>query len=252
MRIAAFIRSIVAVAFTATVASGQDDFRTTQDHAGLWVNYSGEHAVSDRAAFLFDFSIRRSEFASVWRTLLVRPGLQWELTPSFRAAGGYTFSYVYPSASSSGRFHTPEHRIFQQVSLSHVVGDVGVSHRYRFENRWFGQNDTTSPDGRIQGWTKRQRFRYQVKGTLPLGRTRAYVTSFNEIFINMGANVRYNVFDQNRFAAGVGIRITPTLRLETSYLNYVVLQGDGRGVDRNHVWMTVLNSTQALRRSTRR
>lgn len=236
----------------AGAARAQDAFRTTQDHAGLWLNYTGDHALSERASLLFDFSVRRAEFASVWRTLLVRPGLQWELKPAVRVAGGYTFSYVYPTGSQNGRFHTPEHRMFQQISLSHTLGDAGISHRYRFENRWFGQRDTASSDGGIQSWTKRQRFRYQVKGTLPLGDSRAYLTAFDEIFINLGANVRYNVLDQNRFAAGVGIRLTPTLRLETSYLNYVVLHADGRGVDRNHVWMTVLSSTQTLRRSARR
>ncbi|MGQ0639568.1 MAG: DUF2490 domain-containing protein [Gemmatimonadaceae bacterium] len=243
---------LVAVAVAAADASAQDVFRTTDDRSGVWLNYGGEHSIGERASFLFDLSIRRGDFASVWRTLLVRPGVQWELTPGVRVAGGYTFSYVYPAGSQNGRFHTPEHRIFQQISLSHVLGDVGLTHRYRFENRWFGQHDTTTNSGEIDGWLKRQRFRYQVKATLPLGDSRTYLTAFDEIFINMGANVRYNVLDQNRFAAGLGVRLTPALRLETYYLNYLVLHSDGRGVDRNHVWMTVLNSTHSLRRNARR
>jgi len=252
MRLSLVVTGLLSVAAATLNVGAQEVFRTTEDRSGLWLNYGGEHAVGERGSFLFDLSIRRTEFASVWRNLLVRPGFQWELTPGVRAGGGYTFSLVYPGGSSNGRFHTPEHRIFQQLTLSHVVGDVGLSHRYRFENRWFGQHDTTSTDGDIDGWLKRQRFRYQVKATMPLGASRTYVTAFDEIFVNIGANVRYNVFDQNRFAAGLGVRLTPALRLETYYLNYVVLHADGRGVDRNHVWMTVLNSTHALRRNTRR
>jgi Protein of unknown function (DUF2490) len=214
------------------------------------VNYSGEHALVDRWSAMFDLSIRRGDFASVWRTLLVRPGVQWQLSPSVRLGGGYTFSYVYPAGSQSG-LHTPEHRIFQQLQLSHSAGRVSLSHRYRFENRWFGQRDTASADAPISSWLKRQRFRYQVKATLPLGSSRTYLTTFDELFINLGANVRYNILDQNRFAAGIGVRLTPVLRLETYYQNYVVLHADGRGVDRNHVWLTVLNSTQPLRRISR-
>ncbi|MGH7695312.1 MAG: DUF2490 domain-containing protein, partial [Gemmatimonadaceae bacterium] len=117
--------------------------------------------------------------------------------------------------------------------------------------RWFAQKDTGAGDERTQSWLKRQRARYQVKGTFPLGSGRAYLASFDEVFINIGANVGYNVFDQNRFAAGLGMRLTNTLRLESYYLNYLVLHGDGRGVDRNHVWLTMLHSTQPFRRATK-
>jgi predicted porin len=177
--------------------------------------------------------------------------LQWQLRPGVRIGGGYTFYYTYPAGSESGTLHTPEHRLFQQLQLSHSAGDVSFSHRYRFENRWSALHDSARRDDHVTGWRTRQRFRYQVKTTLPLGSGRTYLTAFDEVFINMGAGVRYNVFDQNRFAAGLGMRITPRLRLETYYQNHLVLHADGRGVDRNHVWMTVLNSTYALRRSTR-
>jgi hypothetical protein len=253
MRTTTLSTGLVAIALCAvpSPSRAQEEFRTTDDRSGVWLTYSGEHALAERSLFMFDLSIRRGDFASVWRTLLVRPGVQWQLTPGVRLGGGYTFSYVYPAGSQNGGYHTPEHRMFQQLSLSHSVGKLSLGHRYRFENRWFGQRDSGRAH-RISSWTKQQRFRYQVKGTYPLGSgERTYLTAFDEIFINLGANVRYNVFDQNRFAAGLGIRITPSLRLETYYLNYLVLHSDGRGVDRNHVWMTVLNSTLALRRNTR-
>lgn len=241
-----------ALAFAAADLSAQESFRTTEDHAGLWLTYVGDHALNDRWSFLFDGSIRRGEFASVWRNVLVRPALQWQLTPGVRLAGGYAFSIVYPAGNASG-LHTPEHRIFQQALISHAIGKLSLSHRYRFENRWFGQKDpVTRDDSDVQNWVKRQRARYQVKGTYPLGSGHVYFTGFDEIFINIGANVRYNVFDQNRFAAGLGLRLTNTLRLESYYLNTLGLHADGRGVERNHVWLTILNSTRPFRRSAKR
>lgn len=245
---------ICAAALWAVNVAAQDTqpFRTTEDHAGLWLNYVGDHALSDRWSLLLDGSIRRGEFASVWRSFIVRPALQWQLNPSVKFAAGYAFSYVYPAGSANG-LHTPEHRIFQQVLLAHAVGKLAISHRYRFENRWFGQRDTlsTGAEGPVHGWLKRQRMRYQVKATYPLGSGRTYFSTYDEVFINIGANVRYNVFDQNRFAAGLGLRLTNTLRLESYYLNYVVLHADGRGVDRNHVWLTILNSSKGLRHRTK-
>lgn len=248
--VAACGAALLIIAADLPAQDSQESFRTTEDHAGLWLTYAGEHALSDRWAFLFDGNVRRTEFASVWRSLLVRPGIQWRLNPAVRFAAGYGFSYVYPPGSQ-GTTHTPEHRIYQQVLLSHTIEKLSLSHRYRFENRWFAQKDTMGGDERTQGWLKRQRARYQVKATYPLGSGRAYLSSFDEVFINIGANVSYNVFDQNRFAAGLGFRLTNTLRLESYYLNYLVLHADGRGVDRNHVWLTMLNSTQPFRRSTK-
>lgn len=246
--VAACGAALLIVAADLSAQDSQEPFRTTEDHAGLWLTYSGEHALGDRWAFLFDGNVRRTEFASVWRSLLVRPGIQWRLNPAVRFAAGYGFSYVYPAGSQSGTTHTPEHRIYQQVLLSHTIGKLSLSHRYRFENRWFAQRATVGGHEHTESWLKRQRARYQVKGTFPLGSGRTYVSSFDEVFINIGANVSYNVFDQNRFAAGLGWRLTNTLRLESYYLNYLVLHADGRGVDRNHVWLTILNSTQPLRR----
>lgn len=243
--------ALLIVAADLPAQGSQEAFRTTEDHAGLWLTYTGEHALNDRWAFLFDGNIRRTEFASVWRSLLVRPGFQWRLNPAVRFGAGYGFSYVYPAGSSSGTTHAPEHRIYQQVLLSHTISKLALSHRYRFENRWFAQKDTVAGDERTQSWLKRQRARYQVKGTFPLGSGRTYLSGFDEVFINIGANVRYNVFDQNRFAAGLGVRLTNTLRLESYYLNYLVLHAGGRGLDRNHVWLTMLNSTQPIRRSPR-
>lgn len=244
-----------ALALAAAHLRAQDSreaFRTTDDRAGLWVTYVGEHALGDRWTLLVDGSMRRGEFANVWQSFLVRSALQWQLTPGVRFGGGYAFSYVYSPGNGSGSLHTPEQRIFQQVLVSHSISKLSLSHRYRFESRWFGQKDTlTGDDTRVQSWLKRQRARYQVKGTYPLGSGRTYFSTFNEIFINLGANVRYNVIDQNRFAAGLGLRLTNTLRLESYYQNYLVLHADGRGVDRNHVWLTILSSTQPLGRSAR-
>jgi hypothetical protein len=244
--VAACGAALLILAADLPAQDSQHAFRTAEDQAGLWFTYAGEHALSDRWALLFDGNVRRTEFASVWRSFLVRPAIQWRLNPAARFAAGYGFSYVYPAGNTSGVGHSREHRIFQQVLLSHTISKLSLSHRYRFENRWFEQTDTAAG---AHSWLKRQRARYQIKGTFPLGSGRTYLSSFNEVFINLGANVRYNVFDSNRFAAGLGFRLTNTLRLESYYLNYVVLHADGRAVDRNHVWLTTLNSTQPFRRS---
>ena len=63
---------------------------------------------------------------------------------------------------------------------------------------------------------------------------RNYLTAYDEIFINFGRVVRYNVFDQNRLFAGVGYQWSPKLRAEAGYLNQFVLRSNGTDAERNH------------------
>ncbi|MEW5916652.1 MAG: DUF2490 domain-containing protein, partial [Gemmatimonadota bacterium] len=165
MRYLTIAASLVFALLSPAEARAQGAFRTTEDKTGLWLTYTGEHAVAGRWAWLVDGNIRRGEFASEWRSILVRSGVQWQLNPNVKFGGGYGFSYLYPGGSAS-RLHTPEHRIYQQVVLAHGAGRASLLHRYRFENRWFAQQDTVNGSDDITGWLKRQRARYQIKATL--------------------------------------------------------------------------------------
>jgi hypothetical protein len=52
-----------------------------------------------------------------------------------------------------------------------------------------------------------------------------YFAIYDEIFIGFGRNVNENIFDQNRVGIVLGYRFSPTIRIETGYLNQTLQLG---------------------------
>jgi hypothetical protein len=52
-----------------------------------------------------------------------------------------------------------------------------------------------------------------------------YFAIYDEIFIGFGSNVNENIFDQNRVGIMLGYRFSPTIRIETGYLNQTLQLG---------------------------
>ena len=89
---------------------------------------------------------------------------------------------------------------------------------------------TDNGQGRLDRYDYRNRFRYFLKGVVPVardtqGRTKYYVGLYNEFMLNFGAGSRSNIFDQNRAYAALGIRLPRLGNLEIGYLQQTVQKG---------------------------
>ncbi len=77
------------------------------------------------------------------------------------------------------------------------------------------------------------RFRYQIGLEIPIWKNKATkrellaVKFSNEIMVNVGENIVYNFFDQNRMYVALNYKITPNLSLEMGYLNWFQQQKSG-------------------------
>lgn len=107
----------------------------------------------------------------------------------------------------SSTFH--ENRLYQEVILRQKLGKIGLTHRYRYEQRWIEEQDF------------RTRFRYFLAFNIPLNKTELsemdsfYVQIYDGIFIN-GEKVNESVqyFDRNRLYMGLGYRTSKNLALQ--------------------------------------
>lgn len=141
--------------------------------------------------------------------LLLRTGLGYtfnEGKSDFLVGYGYILSENY-IASTGDKTSINEHRIFQQFITKQSVGKVGLTHRYRFEQR-FVEEDF------------KMRFRYFLSLNLPLGKKTLendtwYLSAYNEIFLN----TKSSIFDRNRLYGGFGYKINQTIRVEAGYMN---------------------------------
>lgn len=165
-----------------------------------------------------------------------RPYIHYQMSPAVRFSlmplgwiGTNRFSNGEPSAFFS------ELRVSPQVILTQQLNRVRIDHRLRYEFRWLGANQAVEDKSFIYGGdfstsTFRKRFRYQIKGSMPIGKAKMedktwYVQAYNELMINMGENVpNLNIFDQNRLLIGLGYRINTNLSVEMGYMQQSIFR----------------------------
>jgi hypothetical protein len=241
-----FIRAIV-ISAPPLVLPAQ---REVRENALAWFNWFGDIELNDRWAIDFDGTVRRSDFAREPGQYLWRASVRRNLTPNVRVGFGYAGSDTHPYGKLPIAFRTPEHRVFEQLQLVGSIGRVQMQHRYRFEQRWGGRVAVVNGEESVQNWVRTNRARYLVRATVPLsGRTLDvggwYLNLADELFMNWGANIQQNVFDQNRATVTVGRRLSTGARLELGYMELLLQKPNGRQLERNHTLMTTLTTSFA-------
>ena len=102
--------------------------------------------------------------------------------------------------------------------IKQLNGRIMHTWRYRHELRW--QEQPGSDDYRFfQRIRLRYRIRYMINSEDFYTNNTLYAAVSNEIGINMGPSVVYNIFNQNRFYAGIGYRFLNAARVELRYIN---------------------------------
>lgn len=211
----------------------------------LWVNYSGEHAVRGRWGFHFDAQWRRSDLGSDWQQYLIRPALNYRLSPNLLLTSGYTYARTYPYGDFPAAKAFPEHRLYQQVLYTRRTRGLTVQQRPRLEQRFvkYPVNPADKP------WTYQNRFRHMVRIEAPIGSpdnpNRWYVPVYDEIFLGIPPNFGARTFDQNRLAAGIG-RAHGSLKAEVVYMNQFLGQRNGRIFEFNNTIVFSISSSAPL------
>ncbi|MBL8982153.1 MAG: DUF2490 domain-containing protein [Gemmatimonadetes bacterium] len=197
-----------------------------------------------------DLNARRSGPYDEVQQYLWRVSLRRNLMPNVRVAVGYAGSDTHPYGDLPIALRTPEHRLFEHLQLLHATGRTQWTHRYRLEQRWGGRMALEDGEPQVQNWIRTNRFRYLVRATVPLQGTTLdvnewFVTVGDELFMNWGANVQQNVFDQNRLMGSVGRRLGSRMRLEVGYTEQLIERPNGRQLERNHTLTTTLTTSFA-------
>ncbi len=215
--------ALLLLLFSSCLA--QTKYREHTNNTNAWLMYFGNHKFSPVLGWHAEVQVRRHDVVREWQQLLLRTGLDI-YTKQVRFTIGYAFIETYPYGEFAVANAFPEHRIWQQALVSQAVGNIRLSHRYRLEQRMIGNTST----GEFRHGRYENRFRYMIKGTMPLkGNTleagEFFLAAYDEVFINFGKEVRYNLFDQNRLYAALGFHLGKIGKLECGVLYQVVQQG---------------------------
>jgi hypothetical protein len=208
--------------------------KTIDDQLHGWVLYQGNHKLNSQFDLHTEYQWRRANGFADWQQSLARVGLDYKLNPSVTISGGYAWILTYPYGSQPIANQTNENRLWQQLILKQLIGNLQVQHRYRLEQRWI--------DNQFK-----QRMRYRAQVLIPLQKSFVdkkqglFLNVNNEVFLGFGKGIGKNILDQNRFIGAVGYQFNKDFSLQMGYLNQFVIKPDGLHIERNHtLWTSVM------------
>ena len=191
----------------------------TSHQMASWLTTTVEQPIGGGRSLWFDGHWRRMGIGAEPQQVLLRPGFLWTIVEGVRAGAGY----VYAATAPYGELPTPtplrEHRLWQQIAFAYTLGDLGVQHRIRTEQRWI----YPLVQGEWERPSYQNRVRLMGRGQLPTLFTvdDRRITLFvqEELFVNIGHGGPAARLTQNRLGGGIGLPLSARQRLDIGYMN---------------------------------
>jgi hypothetical protein len=182
-----------------------------QGEPGNWLMYFGMNRLTDKISIHTEVQYRNhTAVPNNIEQLLLRTGVNVHLTNTAMISGGYAYiaSHVYDSEQAYPE--SEEHRIWQQLITSQLVGRLKFEHRYRFEQRWVSED-------------YKNRLRYRLMLFLPINKPKieqgtVFLGVYDEVFMN----TKRTYFDRNRLYGAVGYQLNKSTQVQAGALHQQV------------------------------
>lgn len=176
------------------------------EHFGTWFSARGSYVLSDRLSLGGYGEIRQYEVGHNLNFFYLQGTLNYKLNPKFTLTGGYLWGIIDTTFEPPNTNNVIENRLLEQLSYKHSLGKLGFNHRFRFEQRfWNDQN----------GKEIRHRVRYQIKLRYPLTDT-FYLTGYEELILRD----EKKVFEQNILTGAIGVKCSKHFGFEIGYVKH--------------------------------
>lgn len=201
--------------FIAGVLSLQS--QTTNTHADAWFLMLNHLKFHHNWSVGNEFHLRRTDFVGTQEQVLIRPyvnyhGKNWIGTAGYTYISNYPWKGNFPSS-------TPEHNVWEQITLNHKIGKLGFFHRYRMEHRFRGQWAFAADSSQFRdGFAFANRFRYRITLRRNLAE-KWFVEVFDEIWLNFSPKMQWRSFDRNWWYVALAYRINPNANVRLAYLH---------------------------------
>lgn len=154
----------------------------------------------------------------------IRPWINYQFSPYARLSIsplGYMNTNEYVAVPAD-LLREPYHEFRSTIQffnhIKQAKGKIMHTWRYRYELRW-----QERPGEDAYRYTNRFRFRYRIRYILNTNdfyeNKTVYLMASNEVGINIGRNVVWNTFNQNRLYLGAGVRFLTAVRGELRYVD---------------------------------
>lgn len=211
-------RLILILTIILTSLWCQSQNRTTHNNQ-QWIQYYNQLKFSEHLTIFSDASIRRNNKFDQWSQITLRVGLGY---PIIENLNGITGIACFESFNNDKPFKI-EFRPYQEINTSQKFGAASIQHRLRFEARYFRK----IADGVITSNSNFNfRFRYRLFCGIPILKLsdsiperKLILNIGDEVFINTGKEIKYNMLDNNRFLVGLSFQVNANLTCSFLY-NY--------------------------------
>ncbi|MBV6639080.1 MAG: DUF2490 domain-containing protein, partial [Cyclobacteriaceae bacterium] len=112
-------------------------------------------------------------------------------------------------------------------------------HRFRLEERFFSSRDEFGTQSNFN-----LRYRYRFMASIPIitfkNEKKLLINIGDEILINSGKEIIYNIFDSNRLLIGPAIQINPKLNVSILYNHLFAQQNEVNAFSQTYIlWFAV-------------
>ena len=176
----------------------------SEDFIGSWYTYGSNHRLSERISLTPYAELRFYEPSSNYNLVFLSLRGNYHLNSKSTLGLGYANLDIDTVFEFDQTPNIKENRIFEQYVYKHKLGKFKIQHRGRLEQRFLRFNDRNE---------LQQRFRYRISLRYDINKTFSLVVT-EEPFVNF----QDQVFHENRFYAGIGIKLIKNSQFQIGYL----------------------------------
>lgn len=227
----------------------QNNLKSFSNEEKLFLGYFNQIRLTKKLGVWCDLHHRTvSDFVKEPYQSIARVAMSYYFNHHLKLMAGYAFAYNYNN--SHNRIVRFEDRPWQQVFFKSGYGYLQCIQMLRLEQRII---EESSGKASTDSFNYLNRIRYNYLLQFPFskkkdGNHKLQGVLSNEIFINIGKNLGANVFDQNRFFAGLGYQFSKSTVLHLGYMNIVQKLQNGFDFINSHCVRIFLFQTFYLRK----
>lgn len=216
-----------------------------------WFQYYNTTQFSDRLALHADMGFRWREQFHNKSQYLFRAGMGYLLNDRMEVVLGAAHFGGY----AANELVSGEWRMYQQFRLRGHLSRFKISHRFRLEERFFHTLEGNAFSVDYESFNFRFRYMFKVGfpiANLPfLGEASSLILELgDELLLNAGKDIAYNIFDQNRIIVSPVIKFDNALSLAFSWNSqYGAVNLPSTYVHRSVFWFQIKHKINARRKA---
>lgn len=242
------IVTMLTIIFTCAFNNlqAQQKTRVVNNQTQSWISVNSTQRFTSKWGIVADLHYRANQLFVNPNFFFARAGVNYWLADNITFTVGYAHMWLAPT-TLGWHTYSNENRIYEQAQIVNKIGRVTMLNRIRNEQRWQEKivADTSTHTNKFT-----DRIRYLASFTIPVVKNPyfpALVVS-DELSMQTGKEVVYNIFDQNRLFFGIKQRLNKNLNFDLGYMLVDQEKADGYHYDQNHTFRCFFYYTPDFRK----